>query len=70
MVMNNKLKYFGKITEKGYWPVIASRGSFALFENRWWWVVVATFLAGITAFCLQKIKICPDLRCCYVSFQS
>jgi hypothetical protein len=31
MVMNNKFKYLGKITEKGYWHVIANRGTFAFF---------------------------------------
>jgi hypothetical protein len=34
MAMNNKLKYFGKITEKGYWPVIANRGPFVFFGNK------------------------------------
>jgi hypothetical protein len=34
MVMSNKFEYLGKITEKGYWPVIANRGTFAFFENR------------------------------------
>jgi hypothetical protein len=31
--MNNKFKYFGKITEKGYWPVIANRGTFAFLRT-------------------------------------
>jgi hypothetical protein len=34
MVMNNKLKYFGKIIEKGYCPVSSNRGTVTFFENR------------------------------------
>jgi hypothetical protein len=34
MVMNDHFKYLRKVAEKGYWPVVANRGTFAFFENR------------------------------------
>jgi hypothetical protein len=33
MVINNKFKYLGKITENGYWPVIANRGTLPFFKT-------------------------------------
>jgi hypothetical protein len=33
MDMNNKFKFFGKITEKGYRPIIANRGTFLFYEQ-------------------------------------
>jgi hypothetical protein len=34
MVINSKFKYFGRITEKEYCPVIANRGASVFFEDR------------------------------------
>jgi hypothetical protein len=34
MVMNDHFKYLRKVTEKGYWSVVANRGAFAFFEKR------------------------------------
>jgi hypothetical protein len=31
--MNNKLKYFGKITERGYRAIIIVRGTFAFLRT-------------------------------------
>jgi hypothetical protein len=34
MVINNKLKYFRRITQEGYRPIVANRSAFAFFEDR------------------------------------
>jgi hypothetical protein len=44
MVINNKLKYLGKIIEKGYLPIIANRGTFAFFDT------------GTIAACFHRVE--------------